>query len=205
MIDKIVFGLTFLVEKIGYGGVALSMFIESFFVPIPSELIMPFAGFIASQGKMNLLVLILLGGLASYFGTLPFYFIGYWGNKLVVDKFLKRYGKYLFIKEEEVDRGFEIFNKHGNIFVLVGRLIPVVRSVISFPAGVAKMPFVTFSIYTLVGSVLWSAVLATLGYLLGDKWSLIGGYIKQYENVVLVIISVVLIYFVVKRVLYRKK
>lgn len=205
MVEKIVFWLTYLVEKIGYGGVAISMFIESFFVPIPSELIMPFAGFIASQGKMNLYLLILLGGIASYVGSLPFYFIGYWGNKLVVDKFLKKYGKYLFVSEEDVDKGFEIFNKYGNVIVMFGRVIPIIRSVISFPAGVAKMNFLQFSIFTFLGSTVWSGILATLGYVLGGNWTVIGSYISRYEDIVLIIIGVVVVGFVVYKLINRKK
>lgn len=205
MVEQIVFWLTYLVEKIGYGGVAISMFIESFFVPIPSELIMPFAGFIASQGKMNLVVLILLGGIASYVGSLPFYFIGYWGNKLIVDKFLKKYGKYLFVSEEDVDKGFEIFNKYGKVIVLFGRVIPIIRSVISFPAGVAKMNFTQFSIYTLVGSTIWSMILASLGYVLGGNWSVIGSYVARYEDIVLITICIGIVAFVLYKLLNRKK
>ncbi len=205
MVEQIVFWLTYLVEKIGYGGVAISMFIESFFVPIPSELIMPFAGFIASQGKMNLYVLIILGGVASYVGSLPFYFIGYWGNKLVVEKFLKKYGKYLFVSEEDVDKGFEIFNKYGKAIVMFGRVIPIIRSVISFPAGVAKMNFLQFSIYTLLGSIIWSGILATLGYVLGGNWSIIGSYISQYEDIVLILLGILVVGFVVYKLINRKK
>jgi membrane protein DedA with SNARE-associated domain len=205
MVEQIVFWLTYLVEKIGYGGVAISMFIESFFVPIPSELIMPFAGFIASQGKMNLYVLIILGGVASYVGSLPFYFIGYWGNKLVVEKFLKKYGKYLFISEEDVDKGFEIFNKYGKAIVMFGRVIPIIRSVISFPAGVAKMNFLQFSIYTLLGSIIWSGILATLGCVLGGNWSIIGSYISRYEDIVLILLGILVVGFVVYKLINRKK
>jgi membrane protein DedA with SNARE-associated domain len=205
MVEQIVFWLTYLVEKIGYGGVAISMFIESFFVPIPSELIMPFAGFIASQGKMNLYVLIILGGVASYVGSLPFYFIGYWGNKLVVEKFLKKYGKYLFVSEEDVDKGFEIFNKYGKAIVMFGRVIPIIRSVISFPAGVAKMNFLQFSIYTLLGSIIWSGILATLGFVLGGNWSIIGSYISRYEDIVLILLGILVVGFVVYKLINRKK
>ena len=205
MINQIVFWLTFLVEQLGYIGVSLSMFIESFFVPIPSELIMPFAGFLASQGKMNLILVILLGGISSYLGTLPFYFIGYFGNKIVIDKLLKKYGKYFFISEDDVDRSFDFFKQYGNVFVLLGRIVPIVRSVISLPAGVARMNFIQFSIYTLIGSTVWSAILATLGYTLGSNWSVIGGYVSQYEKVILIIIGALVVGFISLRLIKSKK
>jgi membrane protein DedA with SNARE-associated domain len=205
MINQIVFWLTFLVEQLGYIGVSLSMFIESFFVPIPSELIMPFAGFLASQGKMSLILVILLGGISSYLGTLPFYFIGYFGNKIVIDKLLKKYGKYFFISEDDVDRSFDFFKQYGNLFVLFGRIVPIVRSVISLPAGVARMNFMQFSIYTLIGSTVWSAILAILGYTLGSNWSVIGSYVAQYEKIILIIIGALVVGFISLRLIKSKK
>lgn len=205
MINDIIFWLTYLVEKIGYIGVGLSMFIESFFVPIPSELIMPFAGFISSQGKMDLVLLILIGGIFSYLGTLPFFFIGYLGNKLVVDKFLRKFGPYLFISNDDIDKGFEIFNKYGNSIVLVGRIIPIIRSVISFPAGLAKMNFTQFSIYTIIGSTLWSGILATLGYVLGSNWTIIAQYIDRYEKLIIIIGGCLIVGFLTLKIVNRKK
>lgn len=205
MINQIVFWLTFLVEQLGYIGVSLSMFIESFFVPIPSELIMPFAGFLASQGKMSLILVILLGGISSYLGTLPFYFIGYFGNKIVIDKLLKKYGKYFFISEDDVDRSFDFFKQYGNLFVLFGRVVPIIRSVISLPAGVARMNFMQFSIYTLIGSTVWSAILAILGYTLGSNWSVIGSYVAQYEKIILIIIGALVVGFISLRLIKSKK
>lgn len=205
MVSDIIFWLTYLVEKIGYIGVGLSMFIESIFVPIPSELIMPFAGFIASQGKMNLVLLIVVGGIFSFLGSLPFYFIGYFGNKLVIDKFLRKYGPYLFISGEDIDRGFEIFNKFGSGIVLLGRVIPLIRSVISFPAGLTKMNFVQFSLYTIIGSTLWSGILAISGYVLGSNWTIIAEYINQYEKLIMVIGGCLILVFFTLKIVNRKK
>lgn len=205
MIETIVELLTGMIESVGYVGVALAMFIESFFAPIPSEFIMPFAGFIAADGTMSLLILTLVGGFASYLGSLPFYFLGYWGNDVVMNKFLSKYGKYLFIRQQDVDKGFEIFDKYGNGIVMVGRIIPIIRTVISFPAGLAKMKFVEFSLYTIVGSVVWSGFLASMGYVLGDRWEIVIEWMSKYEKAILIIGVIAVIAYIVRGVVLKKK
>lgn len=197
MITSLIDWLVKIIETIGYPGVMLSMFIESFFAPIPSELILPFSGFVASNGSLNIYWVIILASVGAYLGTLPFYFIGRWG-KNKVDEFLRRFGKYLFIKESDLDRGYQIFAKHGNKMVFFGRLVPIVRTVISFPAGVADMNFALFSLYTLSGTLIWSTVLAVAGYLLGDNWSVVAGYISKYETVIIIVILVIVYLFIVK-------
>ncbi len=156
MIQQIVDWLLWLVREVGYPGVALSMFIESFFAPIPSEAIMPLAGWLAAEGSMQIWALALIGGVASYLGTLPFYFLGYWGNRQKINRWVGKYGKWFFIKPEEIDTAFDWFQKYGKGFVFLGRLVPIVRTVISFPAGAIKMKFLPFTLLTLAGSILWS-------------------------------------------------
>lgn len=199
MIQAIIDWLVKIIETIGYPGVMLSMFVESFFAPIPSELILPFSGFVASSGALNIYLTIILASIAAYLGTLPFYFIGRWG-KGKVDMFLRKFGKYLFIKEEDLDKGYAIFAKHGNKMIFFGRLIPIVRTVISFPAGVADMNFLLFSAYTLAGTLIWSSLLAGAGYLLGDNWDVVGGYISKYEKVIIIIGIICVGLFVAKGV-----
>lgn len=205
MVDQIVLWLSNLVSSLGYPGVMLSMFIESFFVPIPSELIMPFAGFIASQGKMNLIALILLGGLSSYLGSLPFYFLGFLGSEGRVENILKRFGKYLFLSEKDIEKTFRVFEKNGNIFVLVGRVIPIIRSLISIPAGISKMNFLQFSIYTLIGSIAWSGLLATFGYIVGSNWSIVGEFVGKYERIVLLSLVIFIVGFVISKLIKTNK
>ena len=159
MISSVIDWLVNLIEVIGYPGVAIAMFIESFFAPIPSEIILPFSGFVAFGGSLNIYVVIVVATLAAYLGTLPFYFIGRWGNEFVME-FLKKYGKYLFISQDDLQKGFDAFEKYGRGIVFFGRLVPIVRTVISFPAGVSRMNFLQFSIYTLVGAGIWSSILA---------------------------------------------
>ena len=116
----------------------------------------------------------------------------------MVDKFLRKFGKYLFIYPEDVDMGYKAFEKYGNGIVFLGRLIPIIRTVISLPAGVSKMNFFIFSIYTLLGSLVWSAILIIAGYTLGENWNVVGGYVSKYEKVIIALIIVLMVLFVVR-------
>jgi membrane protein DedA with SNARE-associated domain len=198
MITSIIDWLLNIIETLGYPGVFLSMFLESFFAPIPSELILPFAGFVSFNGSLNIYIVIIVATFGAYLGSLPFYILGRLGEKYVYS-FINRYGKYLFIYQKDIQRGETLFKKHGNKVVLFGRLIPIIRTVISFPAGVAKMNFLLFSIYTFVGALIWSTILAFLGYLLGDRWEIVGEWISKYEKVVLILIGILLTVFVISR------
>ncbi len=195
MISSFVDWLVNIIETLGYPGVALSMFIESFFAPIPSEIILPFSGFVASSGSLNLYLVILVATFSAYLGSLPFFIIGYLGEKSV-HKFLAKYGKYLFISEESVKQGYDAFDKYGNIFVLIGRVVPIVRTLISFPAGASKMNFWKFTIYTLLGTAVWSTILIVAGYLLGSQWENVSLYINKYENVIIILMAVLVLGYI---------
>ena len=184
MINSLVDWLVNLINSVGYWGVGLAMFIESFFAPIPSEIILPFSGFVASQGTLNIVLVIVIATFSAYLGSLPFYLVGRWGEKSVI-KFLEKYGKYLFISKTDLDKGFTAFEKYGNGFVLLGRVIPIVRTVISFPAGVAKMNFFVFSVYTLLGTAVWSTILALAGYFLGSKWEIVSNMLINMKKLYL--------------------
>jgi membrane protein DedA with SNARE-associated domain len=191
-------------DRLGYLGVTISVFLETVFPPIPSAFIQPFAGFVASRTDQLLILTILAATVGSYFGTLPFYLLGVWGEKFV-NNFLKKYGKYLFIEDYEVEKAFEFFDKHGLIIILTGRLIPLVRTVISFPAGVAGMSFWQFTIYTLIGGAIWSTILSVSGYLLGERWEVLVVWIEQYENLALIIILLLIVAYFVYKILSKKK
>ena len=204
MISNVVDWMTELMDRLGYLGVTISVFLETVFPPIPSAFIQPFAGFVASRTDQLLILTILAATVGSYFGTLPFYLLGVWGEKFV-NNFLKKYGKYLFIEDYEVERAFEFFDKHGIIIILTGRLIPLVRTVISFPAGVAGMPFWQFTIYTLIGGAIWSTILAVSGYLLGERWEVLVVWIEQYENLAMILILLLIVAYFVYKILSKKK
>lgn len=195
MITSFIDWLVKIIEVLGYPGVALSMFIESFFAPIPSEIILPFSGFVASQGSLNIYVVILVATVAAYLGTLPFYFIGLWGEDVVL-KFLKKYGKYLFISQKDLDNGYKAFEKFGYGIVFLGRLIPIVRTVISFPAGASKMNFGIFSLFTLVGTLIWSSILAYTGYVMGGNWKIVSVYVDEYQKVIIGVLLVIFLLYV---------
>ena len=195
MISSVIDWLVNLIEVIGYPGVAIAMFIESFFAPIPSEIILPFSGFVAFGGSLNIYIVIVVATVAAYLGTLPFYFIGRWGNEFVME-FLKKYGKYLFISQDDLQKGFDAFEKYGRGIVFFGRLVPIVRTVISFPAGVSRMNFLQFSIYTLVGAGIWSSILASAGFFFGDRWDMVSVYVERYENVILILLLVVVAVYI---------
>lgn len=207
MINSFIAWLVNIISTVGYPGVMLAMFIESFFAPIPSEIILPFAGFVASKGTLNIYVIIVLASISAYLGTLPFYFIGRWGKEKV-DAFLRKFGKYLFINEADLEKGYKIFAKHGNKMVFWGRVMPIIRSVISFPAGIANMNFTLFSIYTLTGTFIWSTILSVAGFFLGEKWGMVSEYVSKYESIILVLIIVVVLIFVIRgiyRIIQRRK
>lgn len=204
MIQTFVDWLVNVITTLGYPGVALSVFIESFFAPIPSEIILPFSGFVASTGALNIYIVIVVATFAAYLGTLPFYFIGRWGEKYVT-KFLDKYGRYLFIDRDEVDWAFGLFDKHGKKIVLLGRLIPIVRSLISFPAGVAKMDFFVFSTFTLIGALLWNTLLTYSGYILADNWNVVGEFIARYENILLGVFVVIFLLYLLRGYLKKKR
>jgi len=136
-------------------------------------------------------------------GSLPFYFIGKLGEEKVLS-FLKKFGKYLFISDKDLKKGIEVFEKFGNRFVLLGRLIPIIRTVISFPAGVSKMNFGIFSLYTIIGTAIWSTILSLAGFFLGSKWENVSIFVSRYEKVIIGILLFITIVFIGNKILKRK-
>jgi membrane protein DedA with SNARE-associated domain len=195
MINSLVEWLVQAIDSLGYIGVFIGVFLESFLALIPSEIILPFSGFVASRGSMNIVLVIITVGIGAYLGSLPFYFIGLWGDDFV-EKFLKKYGKYLFISNDDLKKGYRAFEKHGNKIVFFGRFIPLIRSVISFPAGAARVKFPIFSIYTILGSLLYATALCLGGYFMGENWTVVAGYISQYENLVLALLSIAILIYI---------
>jgi membrane protein DedA with SNARE-associated domain len=167
--------LVAVVGHLGYPGVIGLMFLESSFFPFPSEVVVPPAGYLASKGEMNLIIVILSGIFGSILGGLFNYWIAVkWGRPI-----FEKYGKYFFITNETLDKADDFFEKHGHISTFTGRLIPVLRQYISLPAGLARMPLKQFCAYTALGSGIWVAILAFVGYFLGSDTSLIQQEVKK--------------------------
>lgn len=186
-----------LMEKLGPVGIALLMFIENVFPPIPSELIMPLAGYLATRGDMNIFVVISAGTIGSMLGILPWYFLGRRLGHDGVRKFALRHGRWLTMTASDVDAAADRFKRHGAVSVLVGRLIPTVRTLISVPAGVANMPISQFLALSFVGTFVWTAALAVAGYLLGQAYSVVADYVDPVSTGVLVVLVAVYIYRVI--------
>lgn len=177
-----------------YLGVALLMLAENLFPPIPSELIMPLAGFVAARGDMSLPGVIAAGTLGSVLGALPWYWLGrrYGADRL--RKLAGRHGRWLTVSPADVDRARTWFDRHGRTGVLVGRLVPAVRTLISVPAGLAAMPMIPFLVYSTIGTLVWTTLLAGAGYWLQDRYEQVSIYLDPVSKIVVGLIVLTYIY-----------
>ncbi|MBI4779320.1 DedA family protein [Candidatus Falkowbacteria bacterium] len=196
MIGKIIEILTvFIINTIsvwGYFGVGALMAIESACVPLPSEIIMPFAGFLAAQGKFSLLGVTLAGALGCAVGSAVAYAVGILGGRV----FIEKYGKYILISHHDLNIADNFFNKYGSSAIFFSRLLPVVRTFISLPAGIAKMNFSKFIIYSFLGSLPWCYFLAYIGKKLGDNWDTLGVYFHKFDFIIGLIIIAGAVWYV---------
>jgi membrane protein DedA with SNARE-associated domain len=177
--------ITNLVSEYGYPAIALLMLGENVFPPIPSELIMPLAGFVAAQGKLNAGLVVLAGTLGSVLGALPWYYAGRWLGEERMCRLAARHGRWLTLDDKDLGKAIRWFERHGRIAVLLGRLVPTVRTLISLPAGMARMPLVPFLVYSSIGSLLWTAALAAAGYALEANYRLVGDYLDRASKIII--------------------
>ncbi len=191
--------ITNTINSLGYVGIALLMALENIIPPIPSELIMPLAGFTVTQGKMSFFAVVVAGTIGSVVGATPWYFLGkYWGLKRT-KQIADRYGKWLTVSGKEVEKAKKWFDLRGNMATGLGRLVPGIRTYISLPAGISKMPFLSFLFYSTLGSVFWVSFLAGAGYILGANYKKVGTYLKPVSIMVLVGVLAAVAYWVIKR------
>lgn len=197
--------ITHVIDLGGYGGVAALMGIESACIPLPSEIIMPFAGYLVYLGHLNLFWTATAGAVGCNAGSLIAYWIGAKGGRPLVE----RYGKWVLMSHHDLDRMTRFFDKHGSITVLLARLLPVVRTFIAFPAGIARMPQLRFHIYTFVGSWPWCLALAYAGKKLGESWddphSPFHELFHRFHNGVLVLLVVGVVWFVWSHLQHAKQ
>lgn len=173
-------------QTLGYWGIGLLMFAENLFPPIPSELIMPLAGFTVAQGEMDFVTVVAVGVIGTILGALPWYYAGHrLGNKRLHHLF-NRYGKWIGVSGQDLDKAIVWFRRHGNYAVLLGRLVPGIRTLISIPAGLSHMPLLPFLLYSTVGTTLWITLLTLAGYLLGERYELVEQYLAPVSKLVLV-------------------
>lgn len=176
--------ITTTIQSLGYVGIGLLMFLENLFPPIPSELIMPLAGFTASQGKMALAPAIAAGVVGTMLGAFPWYYLGRVLGEARIRAWIDRYGKYIGISSEEIDKSKRWFYRHGAKAVLIGRLIPGIRTLISLPAGFSEMPMPQFLIFSTLGTLAWTSLLTFAGYLLGENYEQVDEYLGPVSKIV---------------------
>jgi len=180
------------ISRLGYGGIVLLMAIESACIPLPSEVIMPFSGYLVFTGEMELWKVALAGAVGCIAGSIPAYYLGAYGGRPVLEK----YGKYLLISRSDLNLADRWFQHHGEITIFIGRLLPVIRTFIAFPAGVSRMAMGRFLIYTFVGSYIWSWSLAWIGMKLGQHWHILGVYFHRFDAVIGIVLLAGIIWYI---------
>jgi membrane protein DedA with SNARE-associated domain len=181
----------------GYLGIFALMSLENIFPPIPSELIMPLAGFTAARGELNVIGVLVAGTAGSVIGTLPWYYAGRVYGKERLKRLSCRFGRWLTVAPSDIDGALCTFQRHGRKAVFFGRLLPAVRTLISIPAGIAEMPLVQFLIYSTAGSLIWTALLTAAGYLLQDQYKVVADYVNPVSKIIIGVIVAVYLYRVV--------
>lgn len=197
-----------LIQSSGYAGIFILMMLESMLLPIPSEITMPFGGFLAQQGHLSFWLVVLTGAVANLAGSLVAYAIGYFLEERIILTLVKRYGKFILISEHEYLRAIDWFKKYGNPIAFFSRLLPAVRTFISLPAGLAEMNIVKFSAYTFLGSFVWSAFLTWIGYFLGTKWNSWEPYFKKFQYLIIMLIVLGILWYInhkIQLIPYGKK
>ena len=169
------------ISTMGYGGIVLLMAIESACIPLPSEIIMPFAGFLVFKGEMVLWIVAFAGALGCVLGSIPAYYVGMYGGRPLAEK----YGKYILLSKHDLDLADHLFEKHGEIIIFIARMLPAVRTFIAFPAGVVRMNMPKFVIYTFIGSFIWCWLLAYAGMKFGENWESLKVYFHEFHYVII--------------------
>jgi membrane protein DedA with SNARE-associated domain len=189
------------ISQLGYAGIFFLMMLESMVVPVPSEFVMPFAGFLVAQGNFNFALVIVASSLGSITGSLISYYIGKTGGLTLVEK----YGKYVLVDIEDIKKTEEWFNRRGEITIFIARLVPVVRHLISLIAGIGKMNIKKFTLYTIFGATLWNGILTYLGIILGQHWNEVSQYVKTFDVVIIILLIIGCLYFVYRHIIRKKK
>ena len=192
MTEWLMVHITRLIEMGGYAGVALLMALESMIAPVPSEAVMPFAGFLIFEGKMTILGVAVFSTLGSIVGSLISFWMGYYGGR----PFVTHFGKYLLLNEHDLEVTERFFTRHGSKAIFIARFVPVVRHLISIPAGVGKMSLAKFAACTVLGACLWNMFLAWLGFHMKQHWEVIHTYSRPIDIVMVFVLGGALIYFV---------
>lgn len=200
MVEVIGSWIIHFISTLGYFGVFILMTLESALIPIPSEVTMPFSGSLIASGRFNFWILVIVGTLGNLVGSLLAYWLGAWGQEVVVRKVIVKYGKYLLISEHEYDRSERWFRKHGEMVVFGSRILPIIRTFISLPAGVAKMNLARFIVYTSIGSFIWSLFLTSIGVTLGANWKSLESYFRKFDALIVAVLAGLVLWYIWRKV-----
>lgn len=191
-----------IINSMGYLGISSGMMIESACIPLPSEVILPLAGNMAANGSISMIGANIAVAIGSITGSLIAYFVGYFGGR----PFILKYGKYFFVSEKHFFKAENTFNKYGGIAVFFGRLLPIIRTFISLPAGIAKFDLKKFITYSLLGMIPWNFILIFLGFKLGPQFeTVILPIFKKFEYVVIAVILLAIMFFIARRLFKKRK
>ena len=185
-----------LILAIGYPGIVLVMAVENIFPPIPSELVLPLAGALSADDELVFWGVVAAGVVGSLVGAVALYAIGWVARRAGVRRLVATYGRFLLISEKDLDRGAAWFQRYGEAVIFFGRLIPIIRSIISIPAGYTRMPIGRFLLYTTAGTAIWSLFLTYVGWVLGENWAEIRTFMEPYENGTLVALILAVVGFI---------
>jgi membrane protein DedA with SNARE-associated domain len=189
------------ISGMGYGGVLVLMTIESACIPLPSEIVMTFSGYLVATGQFNLWGVALAGALGNVLGALIAWYVGRQGGRALVEK----YGRFILVSAHDLDRADRWFARYGELGVFISRLLPVIRTFISFPAGIARMDLRRFIILTFAGSYLWCLALATVGKQLGDHWEEVENYFHRFDVLIVALALIALAWYVWRHIKQRRR
>lgn len=198
MVERLIDLVIMVLDKTGYVGTFVAMALESACIPVPSEAILPFGGYLSFSGRLNLIAVIIIGTLGGTFGSCVSYYIGKIGGRPLVEKYAEK----LKLSKSHINKSDEYFNRYGESIVFFSRLLPIIRTFISLPAGISKMNFKKFLVYTFIGSLIWSIMLAFAGYKMGENWTAIRGLFHFADIGVVIIVVVFVLYKMVLK--FRK-
>ena len=204
MFDSIAEWVTSVIETLGYPGLTVLVALENVFPPIPSEIILPLAGFLTGQNRFSFVLVLIATTLGSLIGALVLYGIGLAIGQRRVNRLVERYGHWALLTPEDLTRSENWFDRYGPVAVFTGRLVPVVRSLVSIPAGYRRMPLGQFLLLTGFGSALWNGVLVGLGWALGENWHDIEEYVGWLQYVVIAVAAFLVLRFVWQRLRARR-
>lgn len=188
--------MIFLISSLGYFGVFLCMVIESACIPLPSEIIMPFSGYLVSTGKFSIIFVTLAGALGNMVGSVIAYAVGYYGGR----PFIEKYGKFILVSKHDVDIADKWFSKYGAVATLFARMLPIIRTFISLPAGISRMNFPVFTAFSFIGSLPWCFMLAFIGLKLGQNWHSIGAYFHKADIIVGVVLVIGMVWWLKRHI-----